>query len=180
LQTGLDSLKPVLKQTQEQLTKQLLASKDDLIKLGADTVKKQTTKLASDLVNAKSKKDLKKLIKNQENDFRNTTFNLGKDFVKGSTKEAQKTLVGAMRELPQQVGRPTLDRTKEQLDGILTKAIPAKQVDTSALVSNIISGNGLKQAGRGLKQAGGKNKRYDFNGDGLILPGQKGKGLVRM
>jgi hypothetical protein len=189
LQTGYEALKPVLKQTQDQLTKELLNSKDQLLKLGADTVQKQTKKLASDLVNAKNKKDLKNLIKSQESDFRNTTFNLGKNIIKGSAKEAEKNLVSAMRDLPTNVGRPVFDKTQDQLDGILKKAIPSKNVDTSALVANIISGNGLKQAGsgrgKGLKQAGSGNKRYDFNsGQGLIQAGVPhpvhGRGLVRL
>jgi hypothetical protein len=182
LQTGYDALKPVLKDTQEQLTKTLLNSKDSLIKLGADTVKKQTTKLASDLVNARNQGDLKKIIKSQESDFRNTTFNLGKNIVKGSAKEAEKALVGAVREIPNKVAKPVFDKTQDQLDGILSKAIPTKNVDTSALVANIISGNGLRQAGTGRKTGG----RYNFNkkGDGLVLPGTKhptyGTGLIRL
>lgn len=190
--TAYEGLKPIAKDLGKQLGDTLLSKKDDLINMGSDAIKTQSEKLVKDLLNSKNQKDLKNIIKSQQNDFKNVGTKIGREVLGSAKNEAQKSLVGAIRDLPTKVVAPTIDKTQEQLAGVISEKSKAKADDNSRLVANLISGSGKSQKKkkgdpRGTPVGGGlfiPGKGYDFNSkrwEGLFIPGTKsGRGLVRV
>lgn len=171
---------PLIKSGYESLKPQLKDIGKDILDSGTKVVQKQAEKFITDLGNANSKADLKKILAQQKKDFKESGTKIGQK----SVGDLQQTLITGIRDLPKNTGVPAFDKKQERISALLDTAksasdiqrlntkptIPiAKTNDTSAIVSSIINGSGNSRAKRG------KN-----SGDGLYRLGYNGRGLMRL